>query len=96
MSPTPSNMTGILMQIPTMNNPMLFQNELEYLYTGKGFSEAFEFLFDTAEKHEEGDAQDNRIDKLRKDLVFLWRSRLYLDVHIEIRRSLRLSYRKKI
>jgi hypothetical protein len=34
--------------------------------------------------NEEGAAQDNRIDKLRKDLVFMWRLRLYPDVRIEI------------
>lgn len=84
MSPTPSSINGTIMRIPTSNNPTLFSKELEYLYTGKGFGEAFEFLFDTAEKREEGDAEENRIDKLRKDLVFMWRSRLYSDVRIEI------------
>lgn len=65
-------------------NPILFSNELEYLYTGKGFGAAFEFLFDTAEKRIEGDAEENRIDQLRKDLVFMWRSRLYSDVRIAL------------
>jgi hypothetical protein len=41
-------------------------------------------LFNTAEKHKEGDAEDNLIDKLKKDLVFMWRSELYSDVRIEI------------
>lgn len=31
-----------------------------------------------------GDAEAMRIDKLRKDLVFMWRSRLYSDVRIEL------------
>lgn len=65
-------------------NATLFANELEYLYTGKGFGEAFEFLFDAAETSEEGDAEEARIDKLRKDLVFMWRSRLYSDVRIAL------------
>ncbi|KAF5365065.1 hypothetical protein D9758_011017 [Tetrapyrgos nigripes] len=74
--------------------PALFANELEYLYTGQGFGEAFEFLFDSS--HESGgllglggedediDAEELRIDKLRKDLVFMWRSRLYSDVKIAL------------
>jgi hypothetical protein len=48
MSSTPSNMTGALMRIreqpdvvPERDIP---QDELEYLYTGKGYGEAFEFL----------------------------------------------------
>ena len=72
---------------------------MEYLYTGKGFGEAFEFLFDSSEsssrdRHLRGvddDDDDNdadpealRIDKLRKDLVFMWRSRLYSDVRIAL------------
>lgn len=57
---------------------------MEYLYTGKGFGVAFEFLFDSNESREEGDAEENRIDKLRKDLVFMWRSRLYSDIRIAL------------
>ncbi|KII84313.1 hypothetical protein PLICRDRAFT_167831 [Plicaturopsis crispa FD-325 SS-3] len=83
-SPTPSNNPGTLLRLPTSINPILFSNELEYLYTGKGFGEAFEFLFDTSESRAEGDAEENRIDKLRKDLVFMWRSRLYSDVRIAL------------
>jgi hypothetical protein len=54
------------------------------MYTGQGFGEAFEFLFD-----EQGDTidlgeEDARLDKLRKDLVFMWRSRPYSDVHIAL------------
>lgn len=83
-SPTPSTQTGAILRLPTSINPTLFSNELEYLYTGKGFGEAFEFLFDAAEGWGEGDAEDVRIDKLRKDLVFMWRSRLYSDVRIAL------------
>lgn len=83
-SPSPSTNTGALLRLPTPINPNLFSNELEYLYTGKGFGEAFEFLFDTSESREEGDAEEARIDKLRKDLVFMWRSRLYSDVRIAL------------
>ena len=83
-SPAPSTAAGALLRLPTTINPVLFSNELEYLYTGKGLGEAFEFLFDTSETHEEGDAEEARVDKLRKDLVFMWRSRLYSDVKIAL------------
>jgi hypothetical protein len=75
-SPSPSTGPGGILRLTTAINPTLFSNELEYLYTGKGFGVAFEFLFDTTEAREEGDAEEMRIDKLRKDLVFMWRSRL--------------------
>lgn len=70
-------------------NPALFSNELEYLYTGQGFGEAFEFLYESfesrlSEPRPEGDAEELRIDKLRKDLVFMWRSRLYSDIRISL------------
>ncbi|RDB30179.1 hypothetical protein Hypma_012352 [Hypsizygus marmoreus] len=74
-----------LLRLSTSINPALFSNELEYLYTGQGFGEAFEFLFDSSETpHDELDAEEMRIDKLRKDLVFMWRSRLYSDVRIAL------------
>ncbi|KIM37117.1 hypothetical protein M413DRAFT_31068 [Hebeloma cylindrosporum] len=78
-----------LLRISTSINPALFSNELEYLYTGKGFGEAFEFLFYSSESRElpQGELEDPealRIDKLRKDLVFMWRSRLYSDVRIAL------------
>ncbi|KAL6301124.1 hypothetical protein BKA93DRAFT_739317 [Sparassis latifolia] len=84
VSPAPSTNTGALLRLPTPINPTLFSNELEYLYTGKGLGAAFEFLFDSAEILEKGDGEDARIDKLRKDLVFMWRSRLYSDVRITL------------
>ncbi|KAI0642472.1 hypothetical protein C8Q79DRAFT_213553 [Trametes meyenii] len=83
-SPAPSTNPGALLRLPTNINPTLFSNELEYLYTGKGLGEAFEFLFDASENTEEGNSEEGRIDKLRKDLVFMWRSRLYSDVRIAL------------
>ncbi|TFK46743.1 hypothetical protein OE88DRAFT_1720946 [Heliocybe sulcata] len=83
-SPSPSGAPNALLRIPTYINPILFSNELEYLYTGKGLGEAFEFLFDSTESREEGDSDESRTDKLRKDLVFMWRSRLYSDVRITL------------
>jgi hypothetical protein len=84
VSPSPSTNVGGVLRLPASANPTLFSNELEYLYTGKGLGEAFEFLFDSSEQREEGDAEEARIDKLRKDLVFMWRSRLYSDVRIAL------------
>lgn len=86
-SPVSHNQDG-LMHLTTFINPTLFSKELEYLYTGKGLGAAFEFFYDSSEHYrEEGDAEENRIDKLRKDLVFMWRSRLYSDVRIGIEGS---------
>ncbi|OSC97361.1 hypothetical protein PYCCODRAFT_1481331 [Trametes coccinea BRFM310] len=83
-SPTPSTNTGALLRLPTNINPTLFANELEYLYTGKGLGEAFEFLFDSGDSNEDGNTEEGRLDKLRKDFVFMWRSRLYSDVRIAL------------
>lgn len=80
MSPAPSSTTGQILRLQTNIAPALFSNELEYLYTGKGFSDAFEFLFDASEKRP--DDGDTRIDKLRNDLIYMWRSRLYSDVRV--------------
>lgn len=46
----------------------------------------FEFLFDTSESREHGhdDPESVHIDKLRKDLVYMWRLRLYSDVRIAL------------
>ncbi|KZT43568.1 hypothetical protein SISSUDRAFT_997224 [Sistotremastrum suecicum HHB10207 ss-3] len=82
-SPAPSSTNGQVLRLTTTIASTLFSNELEYLYTGKGFGEAFEFLFES-ERRPEGDAEEQRIDKLRKDLVFMWRSRLYSDVRISL------------
>jgi hypothetical protein len=76
---------GALLRHSTSISPTLFSNELEYLYTGQGFSEAFEFLFDYLEAtNSEAEAAELRIDKLRQDLVFMWRSRPYSDVRISL------------
>ena len=76
-SPAPS-VIGSLTRISLSHNPAFFSYELEYLYTGKVFCDAFEFLFDANEKNaSEGEADEARIAKLRKDIVYMWRSRLY-------------------
>ncbi|KAF9078468.1 hypothetical protein BDP27DRAFT_1309623 [Rhodocollybia butyracea] len=91
-SPVSTNTTkdGIT-RLQTTITPALFSNELEYLYTGQGFGEAFEFLFDSNNltggldgMGSEAEAQEVRLDKLRKDLVFMWRSRLYSDIKVSL------------
>ena len=73
-SPAPS-VIGSLTRISLNHNPALFSNELEYLYTGKGFGDAFEFLFDANEKNASGgEADEAHIAKVRKDIVYIWRS----------------------
>ncbi|KAI3608505.1 sulfite reductase beta subunit [Moniliophthora roreri] len=79
-TPSPSPAGSGPLRIRTRINSALFSNELEYLYTGKGFGEAFEFLFDSSTDSSE----EARIDKLRRDLVFMWRSRLYSDIRIAL------------
>ncbi|KAF7366200.1 hypothetical protein MVEN_00497100 [Mycena venus] len=81
-SPAPSTVGG-LTRVTTSINFTVFSTELEYLYTGQSFGEALEFLFN----NEEGiadDAEEFHIDKLRKDLAFMWCSRLYSDVRIAL------------
>ncbi|KAG8869256.1 hypothetical protein FRB98_002741, partial [Tulasnella sp. 332] len=89
MSPAPSSIAGQILRLNTNIAPVLFTNELEYLYTGKGFSDAFEFLFDTSpdKPPRDTDREDDeagRIDKLRNDLIYMWRSRLYSDVRVTL------------
>ncbi|KAI0031847.1 hypothetical protein K488DRAFT_51136 [Vararia minispora EC-137] len=80
-----STAQGGITRLTTAINPTLFSKELEYLYTGRDFGEAFEFLFDSSEHSR--DPSESRVDKLRKDLVFMWRSRLYSDIRIAIEGS---------
>ena len=42
------------------------------------------FSMPTRKNASEGEADEARIAKLRKDLVYMWRSRLYSDIIIEI------------
>jgi hypothetical protein len=82
-SPSPSTNQPGLLRLP-ITNPAIFPNELEYLYTARGLSQAFEFLFDQPPESREGEEDETRQDKLRKDLVFMWRSRLYSDIKISL------------
>ena len=71
MSPAPSTSPGSLLRLTTNITATLFSNKLEYLYTCKGLGEAFEFLFDATAASEEGNTEEARLDKLRKDLIFM-------------------------
>ncbi|KAF8992744.1 hypothetical protein BDQ17DRAFT_1432200 [Cyathus striatus] len=88
--------SGTMLRLRSSINSALFSNELEYLYTGQGFGEAFEFLFDASEAPamDGEEAEDVRVDKLRKDLVYMWRSRLYSDVRIALTGNFSSSLRE--
>ncbi len=85
-TPSSNTQSNPVLRLTTNISPALFSNQLEYLYTGSGIGDAFDFLFTDAYDEEKlsGDVEANRIDKLRKDLTFMWRSRLYSDVHISL------------
>ena len=83
-SPAPSQMQGPVLRLTTSVNPALFSNQLEYLYTAQGMGEAFEFLFDAPEQRDHNESEEDRMDKLRKDLCYMWRSRLFSDVRIAL------------
>ncbi|UZJ52185.1 hypothetical protein CBS101457_001505 [Exobasidium rhododendri] len=62
-------------------NRVFFEATLQYLYTAEeSMKEAFEFLYEDRIAADEG--PEERLEKLRQDLVFMWRSRLYSDVEI--------------
>ncbi|KAM6503815.1 hypothetical protein JOM56_000758 [Amanita muscaria] len=85
--PVPSSIqpqSGGILRIRTSINPTLFASELGYLYTGQAFA-SFEFLYESfGSRLSEPRPEEACIDKLRKDLVFMWRSRLYSDVRISL------------
>ncbi|EJU02179.1 hypothetical protein DACRYDRAFT_26113, partial [Dacryopinax primogenitus] len=78
-----------VLRLTTSIAPALFSAELEHLYTAKGISgEAFDFHFDStvgAIDYRSAAASDEvRLEKLRHDLVFMWRSKLYSDIRISL------------
>ncbi|KAG8859862.1 hypothetical protein FRB91_006288 [Serendipita sp. 411] len=89
-SPSSQRGDGIL-RLATSHNPALFSNQLEYLYTAQGMGEAFEFLFDAPEQRDYHESEEDRIDKLRKDLCYMWRARLFSDVRIALTGDFRKS-----
>ena len=76
LSLTPSAI-GPLTRLLLNYNPVLFSDKLKYLYSGKGFGHAFEFLFGNNEENSpEGEAEEAHNAKLSRDLVYMWRLRL--------------------
>ncbi|KAE8231903.1 hypothetical protein CF326_g3079 [Tilletia indica] len=60
-----------------------FSSILEYLYTAEeSMVEAFEFLYQ--DRISLGGSQEERMEKLRQDFVFMWRSKLFSDVTISL------------
>ena len=75
-----------LLRLTTSINHSLFHNELEYLYTGKGYNKEFEIASEEIKQGSVGDGNPDAemMEKLRQDLVFMWRSKLYSDVKISL------------
>jgi hypothetical protein len=62
-------------------SPAFFEASLEYIYTAEeSAKEVFDFLHDDRRSSE--DTAQERLEKLRQDFVFMWRSRLYADIKI--------------
>lgn len=80
---SPSQNEDGILRLNTSLNPALFSNQLEYLYTAQGMGQAFEWLFEP-ETHDLEESEEERLDKLRKDLCYMWRSRLFADVRIAL------------
>ncbi|KAJ1018917.1 hypothetical protein NDA16_004720 [Ustilago loliicola] len=60
-----------------------FEATLQYLYTGEeAMVDAFEFLFEDRLASDSEATPEEKLDKLRSDLTFMWRSKLYSDVKI--------------
>ncbi|EST05022.2 BTB/POZ [Kalmanozyma brasiliensis GHG001] len=60
-----------------------FEATLQYLYTGEeAMVDAFEFLFENRLASDSEVTAEQKLDKLRTDLTFMWRSKLYSDVKI--------------
>ncbi|KAI3481021.1 hypothetical protein L1887_56795 [Cichorium endivia] len=60
-----------------------FDATLQYLYTGEeAMVDAFEFLFEDRLAPDSQATPEEKLDKLRSDLTYMWRSKLYSDVKI--------------
>lgn len=84
-----SESLSVISATSTIKGPMRLEGEsqaffeamLEYLYTAEeSMVEAFEFLYE--DRISAGGNVEERLEKLRQDLVFMWRSRLYSDVQV--------------
>ena len=60
-----------------------FEATLQYFYTGEeAMIDAFEFLFEDRLASDSEATPEEKLDKLRSDLTFMWRSKLYSDVKL--------------
>nr|CDI54056.1 conserved hypothetical protein [Melanopsichium pennsylvanicum 4] len=60
-----------------------FEATLQYFYTGEeAMIDAFEFLFEDKLASDSEVSPEEKLDKLRSDLTFMWRGKLYSDVKI--------------
>ncbi|GAA6043805.1 hypothetical protein JCM8097_007719 [Rhodosporidiobolus ruineniae] len=61
----------------------VFEAALEYLYTATGETEAFAVVLDGfQDEASEGEGDVDAKEKLRQDLLYCWRSKLYADVSL--------------
>ncbi|CAH1759777.1 4518_t:CDS:10 [Entrophospora sp. SA101] len=60
--------------VKTDADPILFQQELNFFYTGEEGSEEFLAAVDTTDELEQ--------DKLKEDLIYMYKSKLYTDIEI--------------
>ncbi|KAJ9479733.1 BTB domain-containing protein, partial [Pseudozyma hubeiensis] len=64
-------------------SPAFFEATLQYLYTGEeAMVDAFEFLFEDRLASGVEITPEEKLDKLRSDLTFMWRSKLFSDVKL--------------
>lgn len=63
--------------------PAFFQATLDFLYTAEeSMVDIMSFLYE--DRAAVGNGVEERLEKLRQDLVFMWRSRLYSDIDIVV------------
>lgn len=64
-------------------SPAFFEATLQYLYTGEeDMVNTFDFLFEDRLTLDLHASPEEKLDKLRSDLTFMWRSKLFSDVKL--------------
>ena len=86
-----SDAVSVISEASTIRAPMslhgvsqaFFEATLEYLYTGEeSMIDAFEFLYEDRVYTDAERGPGEKLEKLRSDLTYMWRSKLYSDVKI--------------
>ncbi|GAA5997719.1 uncharacterized protein JCM10292_006766 [Rhodotorula paludigena] len=62
----------------------VFETALEYLYTASGDTEAFATVLDGFQDATDDDDKSTGVQRLRQDLLYCWRSKLYSDISIAL------------